>query len=174
MAKRFIVFAAALLLWGTAEAAAPRISGTYVMVLRTYCTPTLVPSFQNSSTIGQYVQDLNIGTPHASNPNEMRFEIVKAIFNDATLSVTFTSQKVDASATMVQSSGNLEGNGPFQGSQQGADTYSNAVSTFTLGSSTYNAIYGAVSRTGVAKFLAFIGLDADQAGCMTEGEMTLK
>jgi hypothetical protein len=155
--------AAAVVLTGgvgdTAKTAtAPKLSGTYAMMFTTVCQSDLSISapqgglsvIYNLKDAKQYAATADF-TPSKSNP---------------TLgTVALNGWKVAGSPLSVNGGGDLY-TSTVQ-SQTGV-SYSLTSNSLTLNTTTYNAVHGAISG-GVIQQFAFVGLEADDPNCGTNG-----
>jgi hypothetical protein len=157
----------ALLLFSSAyaQAAAPILSGSYVLVLRQWCEGNVTAHFNGSNLVDTLDYD-----------------------GGATFTL-FGSAKFDPDKGKVKLSGFSHNGSPFlltrTGNQNTTDgiplvetplsasgKYKTTADTFKLGEETFHAIYSQIDGNGVAHAATFMGLIPGLITCSAQGEAT--
>jgi hypothetical protein len=159
--KRMSLAIAALVLAGSAQA--QTISGKYVVTVTKFCQMVNTYQFGSANNVGDFVDGID-----TSGSN----------FKQSLYAATFSPAKGTVSITGFDNGGDIE-IFQFAGAQTGTlgspiaqvpnslkSAYSNTATTFTVGGQTFNAMYGQVSKKGVAGYVAWQGVFASDQGNM--------
>jgi hypothetical protein len=171
----FAASAALALSCASAMAATPILKGTYNETLRHYCQPTLIEDsilIDNNSI--KVVDQLDYSSSSFDNL------LLTAVFSPTKGKVTLsgfvdsgTTQMLEFTGAGSGTTGVVLAESPFSMTA----AYSMTATTITIGGETYNALYGAIDKNGVAHTLALQGMAATQDGtsqCSWQGEATLQ
>jgi len=158
-----------------AAAAAPTISGDYIVIEHRLCQSAGTYHLDDGSAhgIGDYVDGVGLSSANS------KHIMLQAKFSSAKGKVTFAGFQ-DAGDTMLyQLSGitNTTLGIPLaEAPSSGTDTYSNTGTTITLGTDTYNIFYGQVDKKGVAHVFAYQGMIVTNGGapCSVQGQGTMQ
>ena len=174
MRKKHILCASLVLCCPAPAIAAPIISGTYNVVMHSYCQPVLTANF---APVGNdfFVDGLDKSNSDAG--DAFHQELVAATFNAAKGKVTFNGFSDTGSVYLLQFSGSRSGTigtALSETPHSGSAGYSNTDTTLTLGGSTSNTLYGQIDKNGIAHSFVFMRLSGGQGGtsCSTQGEAT--
>lgn len=153
MKLAFVAASAAVLLLGTnAYAAAPKLSGDYLMSKRAICQPTVAVT--NSQSGDQDVQSVQL----KPDSNVTSFASGVATFDAA--AGTFTLKGFDEGGTslILSVNGTSQGTGDAEETISDTIKYSNTGSVLTIQGQKFHAFYGSVKK-GVAAFVEAIALE---------------
>lgn len=174
MTRQFAGALAALLLCsGSALAATPIISGTYLVTIHSFCQPTVTANFAASGS-DSFVD--NLSSNDASSDAFMQ-EILSATFNPAKGKVTVTGFQDEGSNLLLQFTGarsGIFGSALTEQASTGSSKYSNTATTLTVNGDVSNAFYGGIDGHGIAHSIIFMRLSGGQNGttCSDQGEAT--
>ena len=167
--SKTIISALALLLLSSASAlaAAPVLSGSYVLVLRQWCQGTMTANVNASHLIDelQYNGGATFTLFSSANfdPNKGKVKVSGFYHNGSPFLLTFTGNENGTDGIPLEEA-------PISSTGK----YKTTARTFKLGPQTYHALYSQVGKDGIAHAVTFIGLVPGTIACSVQGEATLQ
>ncbi len=170
--KRMSIAAAsaAILACAPALAATPSVSGKYIVTVTKLCQMVTTYHFSSAQDLGNYLDGINTGG------SSYKQSMYAASFSPAKGKVTIDGFDDGGDLEIFHFTGSIggtQGEQMAQAPNSGKVAYSNGDTTITIGDRTYNALYGQVSKNGVAGYVAFQGVFASDTGnaCTEQGIM---
>jgi len=164
--------AAAAVLACAPAAAAPLISGKYIVAEHRMCQAKEVFHFANGGALGNYVDQVNLQGGEVGNT------LVLATFNATKGTASISGFDGTGDPVLVQltgaqntSLGNTLSEKPVS---QTKVPYTNDDTTFTFGGTVYHVLYGQVDKNNIAHYAVFQGISQNDVGasCTEQGTVT--
>jgi len=146
---------AALLLCAPAVAAAPAISGKYIVTERRMCQAVATFNFDNTVNTGDFVNGVNL------NGGIFKNSLVLANFSPAKGKVTVDGIDEGGDAMLFAFTGaqnGQQGNVMAESANSGKVDYSNTDTTVTINGEIYHVLYGQVDKNNIAHYFAMEGV----------------
>ena len=149
-------------------ASAQTISGKYVVTVTKLCQLTGTYNFSTAGLGNNYVNEIN------SIGSNFKQSLYQATFSPSKGSVTINGFDNGGDLEIFQVTGSISatlGSAITQVPNSAKNPYSNTATTFTIGTQSFNAMYGQVDKKGVAHYFAFQGVFANDSGqeCTEQG-----
>ena len=149
-------------------ASAQTISGKYVVTVTKLCQLTGTYNFSTAGLGNNYVNEIN------SSGSTFKQSLYQATFSPSKGSVTINGFDSGGDLEIFQITGSISatlGSAITQAPNSAKNPYSNTATTFTIGTQSFNAMYGQVDKKGVAHYFAFQGVFAGDSGeeCTEQG-----
>ena len=146
-------------------AAAPILSGTYVLVVRQWCQGTVTADINASHLVDEL--DYDGGATIAL--------FGSADFNPEKRKVKLNGFSQNGSPFLLKLTGSenaTDGIPLTEAPISNSGKYKTTATTFTLGEETFHAIYTQIDGSGIAHVVTFMGLIPGLITCSGEGEAT--
>ena len=169
--KRISLLIAAMLLG--VPASAQTISGKYIVTVTKLCQLTGTYNFSTAGLGNNYLNQIN------SSGSSFKQSLYQATFSPTKGNVTITGFDNSGDLEIFQITGSVNatlGNTVTQTPSSQKSAYSNTATTFTIGGQPFNAMYGQIDKKGVAHYLAFQGVFANDSGqqCTEQGTASMQ
>ena len=160
-----IALAATICIAAPVQAAAPTISGKYLVTITKFCQMVNTYHFSSGTqqSIGNYLDGID------TSGSNFKQTMVAATFSPTKGTVTVSGFDDGGDIEIFQFTGSESGtlgNQIAQTPNSGKSPYSNTDTTVTIGGQVLNAMYAQVSKKGVAGYVTFQGVFANDSGDM--------
>lgn len=149
-----------------AHAAAPILSGSYVLVLRQWCQGNVTAHFNESNLIDSLDYDggatLTLVGSADFDPDKGTVKVSGFSYNGSPFLLTATGNKNYTDGIPLEET-------PLSAA---AGKYKNTAKIFKLGEETFHAIYSQLDKNGVAHAMTFMGFIPGLINCSAQGEAT--
>jgi hypothetical protein len=151
-----------------APASAQTISGKYIVTIDKLCQLTGTYNFSTAGLGNNYVNQID------SSGSSFVQSMYLATFSPSKGSVSVVGFDEGGDLEIFKMTGSVNatlGNTIAQAPSSSKTAYSNTATTFTIGSLTFNAMYGQLDKKGIAHYVAFQGVFAGDSGqeCTEQG-----
>jgi hypothetical protein len=167
-AKRMLLSAAlaAMAAACAPASAATTISGKYIVTVTKLCQMVDTYQFGSADNVGNFVDGIE------TSGSSFKQSLYTATFSPAKGTVSIAGFDDGGDIEIFQLTGAVTatlGSPIVQAPNSAKTAYSNTDTSITLGGQTFNAMYGQVSKKGVAGYVAFQGVfPSDQGNMCTE------